>query len=263
MPKYGTMSARLRAHRERRARALSAGIGSLRSRSIRSYGSASQSSFATALAMARTAPERGLSQRGLQYNLHRFMRWRDTRAEGGVGPASISCNFGAIGVNGAAFNFLLTQVSHHGELVSLYDAYRIDKIELWFDYTPDVQNVLGRIENYPKMWIKRDYDDITVPTLDVMEQSNQAECLRFTADRTTIGPYYITPAVSSVVYDPTAGSPAFTAAGQKWRQWLDTGINGRAVPHYGVKMVAQGIPSQNLGSITVRVRFHLSFKNVR
>lgn len=218
--------------------------------------------LAAAIAMARTAPERGLTVRGLQYNLHRFMRWRDTRAEGGVGPLSISCNFGATGVNGAAFNFSLTQVSHYVELTALYDAYRIDKVELWFDYTPDVNNVLGRIENYPKMWIKRDYDDITVPTLDQMEQSNQSECLRFTADRTTIGPYYITPAVSMAMYDSTApGSVTFGA--QRWRKWIDTSIVGRAVPHYGVKMVAQGIPSANLGAITVRVRFHLSMKNVR
>lgn len=223
---------------------------------------AGSSALVAAMAMARTAPERGLAQRGLQYNLHRFMRWRDTRVEGGVGPASISCNFGASGVNGAAFNFSINQVSHFSELVNLYDAYRIDKVELWFDYTPDVQNVLGRIENYPKLWIKRDYDDITVPTLDQLEQSNQSECFRFTADRTTIGPYYITPAVSMAMYDATApGSVTFGA--QRWRKWIDTSTLGRAVPHYGVKMVAQGIPSQNLGSITMRVRFHLSMKNVR
>lgn len=194
------------------------------------------------------------------------MRWRDTRAEGGVGPATISCNFGSTGTNGAAFNFLLTQVAHHGELVSLYDAYRIDKIELWFDYSPDSAGNLAAANGagafFPKMWIKRDYDDITVPTLDQMEQSNQAECLRFTADRTTIGPYYITPAISAIIYDPTA-SGAYTPAGQRWRQWLDTSTAGRQVPHYGVKMVAQGIPNTNLGQITIRMRFHLSMKNVR
>lgn len=252
-----------------------AGVSAAKIRAILAYsrrgpgaaagaGAGSAARLASSLAMARTLPERGLSQRGLQYNLHRFLRWRDTRTEGGVGPTFISCNFGSSGTNGAAFNFSLNQVSHHLELVSLYDAYRIDKIELWFDYTPDAGALSAVLTPmvYPKMWIKRDYDDITVPTLDVLEQSNQAECLRFTSDRTTVGPYYLTPAISSVVYDPTA-SGAYTPAGQRWRQWLDTGISGRAVPHYGVKMVAQGLPSTNLGAITMRVRFHLSFKNVR
>lgn len=225
----------------------------------------SSGGLAAALAAARTAPERGLAQRGLQYNLHRFLRWRDTRVEGGVGPTTISCNFGATGVNGAAFNFSMNQVSHHGELVSLYDAYRIDKIELWFDYSPDNIGTASpdlSVRAFPKLWIKRDYDDITVPTLDQMEQSNQSECLRFTADRTTIGPYYITPAVSAAMYDPTAPT-GLTVGGQRWRQWIDTSTVGRAIPHYGVKMVAQGLPSVNLGTITMRVRFHLSMKNVR
>lgn len=171
-------------------------------------------------------------------------------------------------MNGAAFNFQLDQVSHHGELVSLYDAYRIDKIELWFDYSPDLAGANSTDTNlasgmyFPKMWIKRDYDDITVPTLDQMEQSNQSECLRFTADRTTIGPYYITPAISAALYDATAPG-GITVGGQRWRQWIDTSIAGRSVPHYGVKMVAQGLPNNNLGRITMRVRFHLSMKNVR
>lgn len=228
--------------------------------------------MARAMALAQVLPTPMYGARGIQYNVHRFLRWRDTRAEpDGVGPLLVSCNMSAAGVGPANVqSFLFNQISHHSELANLYDQYRLDKVELWFDYTPDVytftstDTAVATGQYFPKLWIRRDYDgqDPTTLSLDLFEQSNQSQCLRFGPGRTTIGPYYITPAIANTVFTAAAGGTV--SAGCLWRQWLDTASAGsRAVPHFGVSMLAQGLPSANLGAITVRVRYHVSMKNVR
>lgn len=209
-------------------------------------------------------PNLVLSSRGFQQNLHYFARWADTR--GGEFPSRqfISCNFPASGWNAIGLNFQFQNVSHSTELRSLYDAYRIDKIELWFDYTPDAgtdpqsNTVFGAGAFSPKLWLKRDYNDSNAADLDDMEQSNQSQVIRFDAGRNTVGPYFLKPAIAQEVFqDPSAGVATSTA----WRQWIRTAH--ASVPHYGCKLVAQGAPGANLGQITIRTRYHFAMKNVR
>lgn len=202
-----------------------------------------------------------LSSRGFQQNLHYFARWADTRGDPYAGRQFISCNFGANGWNAIALNFQFQNVSHSTELRSLYDSYRIDKIELWFDYTPDSgigDATTAPSQFSPKLWLKRDYNDSNAADLDDMEQSNQSQVLRFDAGRNTLGPYYIRPAVQQEVFqDPSAG----VATATSWRPWIRTAH--AAVPHYGCKLVAQGLPGFNMGQITIRTRYHFAMKNVR
>ncbi|MBM6497884.1 hypothetical protein H9X54_000970, partial [Flavobacterium macrobrachii] len=117
-------------------------------------------------------------------------------------------------------NFQFENVSHSTELRSLYDAYRIDKIELWFDFSPDssAPSATGPVY-FPKLWLKRDYNDSNAPTLDDMEQSNQSQVLRFDAGRNTLGPYFLKPAIAQEVFqDPSAGVAVSTA----WGKWIRT-----------------------------------------
>lgn len=239
-------------------------IGSYRPRGRQSV---DEAALARGVAMARTAIPRALppsGSRGMSTNVHHYARWRDTRGGDFPTPLAISCNFGADGWNGLGLNFDFANISHSTELQTLYDSYRIDKIELWFDYSPDtpqsgVSNTLAGSGAFsPKLWIKRDYNDSNTPTLSEMEQSNQSQVIRFDAGRNTQGPYFLRPAVQSSVLN-AAGSTDPTMA--TWSPWLRTAHP--TVEHYGVKMVAQGIPSANYGAITIRVRFHVTMKNVR
>lgn len=197
----------------------------------------------------------------MSINVHKFARWNETRGEGGLpGRKFLSCNFPASGIQAAGLNFKLSEVSHSTELRALYDSYRIDKVELWFDYSPDAGMVNHDFSSslYPKLWIKRDYNDSNTPTLSDMEQSNQTQCLRFGDDRNTIGPYIVRPAVQSQVFqDPSFGVANY----EVWGSWQKN--SSPEVPHFGVKLVAQGFPGQNMGQITIRVRYHLTMKNVR
>lgn len=224
-----------------------------------------EEAVARGVAAARTAipcsiPPSGAH--GVSTNVHRYARWCDTRPDApGVSPLGISCNFGADGWTGLVINFELHDVSHVAELQALYDLYRIDKVALWFDYSPDTigtasSDLSARL--FPKLWIKRNYNDSNNPTLSEMEQSNQTQCLRFTASQTTLGPYFIRPAAQVGIVDAAA---VLQPTVSTWAPWLRT-VHPR-IEHYSLNMVAQGLPSVNLGAITIRVRYHLTMKNVR
>jgi len=224
-----------------------------------------EEAIAAGVAASRTAIPRAIlpyGARGMSTNVHKYARWRDTRAvaDGGVDPLGISCNFGATGWVGLGINFEYHDVSHNAELSTLYDAYRIDKVELWFDYSPDSagSSSTSYLSRFPKLWIKRDYNDSNNPTLTDLEQSNQTQVLRFTSDHTTLGPYFIKPAAQLGAVDAAA---AIIPTVSTWSPWLRTAHP--RIEHYGLKMVAQGLPTTDMGSITIRVRYHLTMKNVR
>lgn len=194
----------------------------------------------------------------MSVNQHRFVRW-DKSIDPANEPMTISCDFGSSGTSPAAFNFLLADVAAHAEFTALYDQYIIDKVVVFFDYSPDVP--MGSASSsanpfFPKLWVKRDYDDSATPTMTEMLQSNQTKCLRFSASRLTRA-IVIRPAFANEVYQ----SVSTTAYTTMRRQWLNCAND--TVPHYGLKCIAQGLPSTTLGAITVRVKYFLRFKNVR
>lgn len=198
---------------------------------------------------------RRVIRRGLRkVNVHSYVRW-----EPQDDPTIIDCNFGTSGVSPFAKNFRLNSVVNHTEFTSLYDQYKITGVKVYFDYTPDVATALagGTPASYmPKLWIKRDYDDSSTPTITQMAESNQSRCLRFTDNRTTQS-IFLRPAVLNNLFRTTLTN----GYAPVWGQWLDVATDD--IPHYGLKCIAQGIPSLNLGAISVRVKYYLKFKNVR
>lgn len=184
-------------------------------------------------------------------NVHRFVRWEP------VNPGrTLSCNFGVDGVHADGLAFSLASVVNHGEFTQLYDQYKILGVKIYFDYSPDIAFSVGSSNAFPKLWIKRDYDDNTPPTLTEMAESNQARCMRFEIGRLTRS-IYIKPAMLIRGYEGVT-TDSFLPS---WRRWIDCG--DPSTPHYGLKLLAQGLPSTNMGGITIRVRYDLMFKNVR
>lgn len=184
-------------------------------------------------------------------NVHHFVRW-----EPQDDPNVLSCNFGSSGVSPTALTFSLDKVVNPSEFTQLYDQYKIKGIKIYFDYSPDVGGGTGATSLMPKLWIKRDYDDASTPTLTQMTESNQSRCIRFNDNRTTFS-IFIRPSTLKSIYRTSLTQ----AYGPEWRQWLDCA--NPDIPHYGLKLLAQGLPSTNLGAITVRCKYYLAFKNVR
>lgn len=210
---------------------------------------------------------RPVVSRPMSTNMHKFVRWMQSSVDPSVAPTQVSCNFGSSGHNASALTFSLDTVANYTEFTKLYDQFKILKVKVYFDYTPDrppvdasgnyVPIVGVGSSSMPKLWIKRDYDDTGVPTLLDMAQSNQAKCLRFTESRTT-RMVALVPRYANEVYRSSI-STAYTS---QRGAWLDCST-AADVPHFGLKMIAQGLPDTNLGAFTVRVKYTLLFKNVR
>lgn len=199
--------------------------------------------------------KKSISKKRNAYNVHRFTRWEPLEGE----SALIDCNFGSAGTNFAIKQFSLASVVNFNEFRELYDNYRILGVRVYFDYTPDVATVFagGVPASYmPKLWVLRDYDDTTTPTLDIMAQSVKTVCLRFNSFKQTQS-IFIRPAIRNEVFR-TSGTSSYT---NSWGEWLD--CTNSDVPHYGLKLIAQGLPSVNLGAITIRCKYYLEFKNPR
>lgn len=187
-----------------------------------------------------------------QYNVHKFIRWEPIEAENAI----IDCNFGSAGTNVATKTFALANVVNQSEFFALYDQYKILGVRVYFDYSPDFAGASASAGLFPKLWVLRDYDDITTPTLDMLAQSNKTICLRFNATNNTRS-IYIRPAIRNEVFR-TTGTSGFT---NMWNNWLD--VTNNDIPHFGLKMIAQGLPSNNMGAITIRFKYYLQFKNTR
>lgn len=197
---------------------------------------------------------RGRLARINKTNVHSFIRW-----EPQDDPTIIDCNFGSAGTSPYSRTFSLDKVANHSEFTALYDQYKITGIKIYMDYSPDVAMVGGAANSmayFPKLWIKRDYDDAATPTLTQMTESNMTKCIRFNSVRTTYS-MFIKPATLATMYRTSLTS----AYGSQWNKWID--CNNADVPHYGIKFIAQGLQSTNLGAITLRFKYYLTFKNVR
>lgn len=195
-----------------------------------------------------------LIRKRMSTNQHAYVRW-----EPQGDPQIVDCNFGSAGTSGVGKEFRLDSVASHTEFTNLYDQYKITGVKVYFDYSPDVLGAIpssGNSHMYPKLWVKRDYDDKTTPTISTMVESNQTRCLRFNAVRNTQS-IFLRPAVLNTLYRTSITS----GYAPVWGQWLDCGNSD--IPHYGLKLLAQGIPSTNMGAITIRCKYYLKFKNVR
>jgi len=186
-------------------------------------------------------------------NLHRYTRME---AQDGGAFRSLSCNFGATGWNATALTFDLSRVTDYAEFTSLYDNYKITGVKVSFDYTPDVLPASPVGDTFvPKIWCVRDYNDAATPNIDDMTQSTRVKVFRLFPGKTYS--IFLRPAVLQQVYKSVVSSGNVP----KWNQWID--CNDYAVPHYGLKLVTQGFPSVNMGSVSLRIKYYLKFKNVR
>jgi len=185
-------------------------------------------------------------------NVHKFTRFE---AQETGAYRTVDCNFGATGWNGTAFTFDLSRLPNYTEFTALYDQYKITGVKINFDWSPDVTSSTGLEIYTPKLWLVRDYDDSTTPSLDELIQSTRVKCMRINVERSHS--IFLKPAVLQQVYKSVVSYGNVP----KWNQWID--CNDTTVPHYGLKLVSQGLPSTDCGKISCRVKYYLKCKNVR
>lgn len=127
--------------------------------------------------------------------------------------------------------FQLNNVNGFGELVSLFDNYRITKVLYrWIiTRTPDTVTTAANKGLYPRICWCHDFNDTNVVTRNIIYQRANMKEVYMGDNYQKTRWYSLSPAVLGQMYE----SSLATAYTPKWRQWLDT--SDSATPHYGIK----------------------------
>lgn len=166
-------------------------------------------------------------------DVHRFVR-RDFQ------PLTI----GAAGAGvGFAFGFALANLPNSSDFTSLFDSYRIDRIDA---------AVLGG-SNQLQLYAAVDYDDAVAPTgiAEMLERQNvQVKAITVNS----IQQYRVTFVPRMPIEGSTGAGPQMAPVGT----WIDTA--DPTVEHYGLKIWIQ--PSTGTATLQPQVVFtyHLSFR---
>ena len=124
----------------------------------------------------------------------------------------------------------LAHMSGAGELVSLFDNYRIIKVLYRWVITrnPDQATAAGNKGVYPRLVWRHDFNDSTPISRTQMYQASNIKEVFFSDNYQKTRWYSLSPASLVQMYE----SGTSTAYQPKWRQWMDTA--DQAAPHYGI-----------------------------
>lgn len=152
-----------------------------------------------------------------------------------------------------AWTFSLGQTLGYTELTSLFDRYKITKVQLKFflKTSPDAQT--GSVAVYPRMWWCPDYDDNGTENIDTLRQRKQTRSTMLKPNRPiTIN---VRPATLTMLYNG-----ATTAYGSLRNRWCDCTYTN--IPHYGLKLAIEDGVGQNW-IVEVEAKFFLAFRYTR
>jgi len=183
---------------------------------------------------------------------HRFVRYAE--------PATIDLT-GTTPVYGA-YTFSLSQLVNSSELISLYDEYTIDGVEVIFNL--NVRGFSGqgtqvgapRATSSPLMWSLVDFNDDTPPAAsDTLRQCSKVQMHRLKDSYQT--KIFLRPAVLTQLYESTTS----TGYGSKWGQKISTADS--SVPHYALKWLIQKDPSIDFGFVQVDFKYYITMRNTK
>lgn len=167
-------------------------------------------------------------KRSLGQKSFKVMRWSS------VDPSN--CHFSIAGSDVVPLientaQFALNNVNGFGELVSLFDNYRILKVLYRWVITrnPDQVTTTANKGIYPRVVWTHDFNDASIINRNAIYQRSSMKEFYF-GDNKQVTPWYtLNPASLSTMYE----SAATFAYQPQWRRWMDT--NDSSAPHYGIK----------------------------
>lgn len=190
------------------------------------------------------------------YNIHKYRRMGRTTTMPLLATATNGETMGAL-------NFTLNDVVNSNELTVLYDQYRIDWVTCLINWSPKdanptAFNIGPNQMAFPVMYYSKDYDDIVPPlSLTAFKERGNLKSFRLMPFRTH--KISLKPAVQNAVIRSTVG-PTF-ATNPVWNKKLDCAAGD--IPHIGLKLLCDHITGQNLGTINIQIRYHVTMFGTR
>lgn len=141
--------------------------------------------------------------------------------------------------------FQLSHVNGSGELVSLFDNFRINKVLYRWVITRDPAQVTttGNKGLYPRIVWTHDFNDSTPISRALIYQRANLKEVYMSDNYQKTKWYSLSPAILTTMYE----SGVANAYQPTWRKWIDTSDN--LTPHYGIKYSID----QNFTGMTVRL----------
>lgn len=181
----------------------------------------------------------------VQGPVHRFVRYLNA---GELSKTAADQGFATV----FALNFL----PNSSDFTSLFDQYRIDKVEQVFEM--DIADgTLNSTTRWPRITICPDFNNQAAPlSEDAILSYEQARQYQFSTSERRFS-VILRPQIASTVYRTGVTS----AYEMKPSGWLDVATND--VPHYGLRYWIANYNTTSFGASNVRVyvRYWLSFRN--
>ena len=173
-----------------------------------------------------------------------------------------------------SFEFSLDQIYSYSEFTTLFDKYRLDKVDVYIQMitNPDAQLVTnvtaGTNVNaatayinsnnwYPKMWYINDHDDSATTTIAAIKERVGVKCCVLKPN--VVKKITVKPAVAVQIYR----TATTTGYGPKWGQYID--MSNTNVPHYGLKTVIDPLGLDPSGTFSFRYecKYYFTCKDVQ
>jgi len=155
------------------------------------------------------------------------------------------------------YTFRLSDLPQSGTFVALYDQYCISKVVCHFWPVQQLPSDSVSVNRGMRAYFVRDYDDAgTLTNINAYMEYQNCK-VRSAGVKTTI---VLRPRVSREIYRSATQTAYGASSGN---QWIDCGYSD--VPHYGVKVAIEGIPSGSTMAMGFRPIFvyYVKFRNVR
>jgi len=160
----------------------------------------------------------------------------------------------AVSDQGFGIGFSLQDVPSYSEFTGLFNAFRIDKVDVTFLYQ---QTINTSTFCFPTLFVSYDANDITIPgTESVMLERANTKVMSFSTNRMMIN-FTVKPNMLA------ATSGLAVAAELPKTTWCDTADPSNTF--YGLKVWAQNYNTTISGNMQIRVlfKYHMSFKTAR
>jgi len=168
-----------------------------------------------------------------------------------------------------SFEFSLDQIYSYSEFTTLFDKYRLDKIDVYIQMitNPDASAVTNRpiasqadynrSNFYPKMWYINDHDDSSTTTIAALKERVGVKCCVLKPN--VVKKITVRPACAVQIYR----TATTTGYGPKWGQFID--MSAVNVPHYGLKTVFDplGIDPDGTFSFRYECKYYFTCKDVQ
>jgi len=192
--------------------------------------------------------------------IHTFVRWCDKDAVyGQYGPSSITESGSD---QHLTYQFKLDQVTAVNDFTSLYDGYKINKIQLFLEPTVDQTINFAQGLNR-KISIVHDYND-AFPLSNEDEYLEYGNCKRYFPWSKRGIRVTLYPKLNNIIENVQGASTGYTSMNSN-RQFLNIATD--EVPHFGIKIMIPGgltnVTDPQTQIFRVRAKFWLSMRGTK